>query len=163
MNDPMGHTKQIIGLVILVALCLGAAAAGSAATVPQIGSWYTALAKPSWTPPNWIFGPVWTVLYVDMAVAAWLVWRQKGWPGAQVPLLLFLVQLAFNVAWSWLFFGLRNPGLGFANIILLWVAIVVTLVAFWRQSVLAGLLLVPYLAWVTFAGALNYSIWQLNT
>ena len=159
----MSRTKQIVGLVVLVALCLGAAAVGSAATVPRIEGWYAVLAKPSWTPPNWIFGPVWTVLYVAMAVAAWLVWRQKGWPGARVPLLLFFVQLAFNVAWSWLFFGLRSPGLGFADIILLWIAIAATLVVFWKRTMVAGLLLMPYLAWVTFAAALNYSLWQLNT
>ena len=158
----MGRTKQIVGLVVLVVLCLAAAAVGSAATVPRIEGWYAALAKPPWTPPNWIFGPVWTVLYVGMAVAAWLVWRQKGWAGARVPLLLFAVQLVFNVAWSWLFFGLRSPGLGFADILLLWIAIAATLAAFWRRSTVAGLLLVPYLAWVTFAAALNYSIWQLN-
>jgi tryptophan-rich sensory protein len=163
MIDPMSLPKQIIGLVILVLLCLGAAAVGSAATVPRIEGWYAALAKPSWTPPNWIFGPVWTVLYIAMAVAAWLVWRQKGWSGTQVPLLLFAAQLALNVAWSWLFFGMKSPGLGFVDILLLWIAIAATLVAFWSRSMVAGLLLVPYLAWVTFAAALNYSIWQLNT
>ncbi len=158
----MSLTKQTIGLVVFVALCLGAAALWSAATVPRIEGWYAALEKPSWRPPNWVFGPVWTVLYIAMAVAAWLVWRQKGWPGARVPLTLFGVQLALNVAWSWLFFGLRSPGLGFADIILLWMAIVATLVAFWRRSAVAGLLFVPYLAWVTFAAVLNYSIWQMN-
>ena len=158
----MSLTKQTIGLVVFVALCLGAAALGSAATVPRIEGWYAALDKPSWTPPDWVFGPVWTVLYLAMAVAAWLVWRQKGWSGARVPLTLFGVQLALNVAWSWLFFGLRSPGLGFADIILLWMAIVATLVAFWRRSAVAGLLFVPYLAWVTFAAVLNYSIWQMN-
>ncbi len=154
--------KQILGLVILLALCLGAAAAGSAATVPRIEGWYATLAKPSWTPPNWVFGPVWTALYIAMAVAAWLVWRQKGWAGARVPLALFAVQLVLNVAWSWLFFGLKSPGLGLIEIVLLWIAIAGTLAVFWRRSVVAGLLLAPYLAWVTFAAALNYSIWQLN-
>ena len=133
-----------------------------AARIPRIEGWYAALTKPSWTPPGWLFGPVWTVLYLGMAVAAWLVWRQKGLSAARGALTLFGVQLGLNVAWSWLFFGLRNPGLGFVDILSLWVAIAATLVAFWWRSVLAGLLFVPYLAWVTFAAVLNYSIWQSN-
>lgn len=161
---PMNRTKQTLGLVVLLAICLGAAAAGSAVTNPRIAGWYATLNKPSWTPPNWVFGPVWTVLYVGMAVAAWLIWRQRGMVGsARTPLVLFAVQLAFNVAWSWLFFGLRSPGLAFLDIVLLWIAIAATLVAFWRRSLAAGLLLVPYLAWVTFAAILNLAIWQLNT
>ena len=158
----MGWVKQALGFVVLIAVCFGAAAAGGAATYPRIEGWYAALTKPSWTPPDRLFGPVWTVLYLGMAVAAWLVWRQKGLNGARGPLILFAVQLGLNVAWSWLFFGLRNPALGFIDILLLWVAIAATIVAFWRQSVLAGLLFVPYLSWVTFAACLNYSIWLLN-
>lgn len=151
-----------MGLVLFVAVCLGVAAMGSVATVPGVEGWYATLNKPPWTPPGWIFGPVWTLLYIAMAVAAWLVWRPQGWSGAKVPLTLFGVQLALNLAWSWLFFGLRSPGLGLADIILLWVAIAATLVVFWRRSKLAGALFVPYLAWVTFASGLNYSIWRLN-
>lgn len=158
----MSPAKQTIGLVVLLAVCLGAAALGSAATVPRIDDWYAALDKPSWTPPSWVFGPVWTVLYIAMAVAAWLVWRQRESHAVRVPLLLFAVQLALNMAWSWLFFGLMSPALGFADIVLLWIAIAATMAAFWQRSRVAGLLLVPYLAWVTFAAALNYSIWQLN-
>lgn len=158
----MSPAKQTVGLVVLLAVCLGAAALGSAATVPRIDDWYATLDKPSWTPPSWVFGPVWTVLYIAMAVAAWLVWRQRETGGVRVPLLLFAVQLALNMAWSWLFFGLKSPALGFADIVLLWIAIAATLVAFWGRSRVAGLLLAPYLAWVTFAAALNYSISQLN-
>lgn len=158
----MSPAKQTVGLAVLLALCLGAAALGSAATVPRIDDWYATLNKPLWTPPSWVFGPVWTVLYIAMAVAAWLVWRQRETGGVWVPLLLFAVQLALNMAWSWLFFGLKSPALGFADIVLLWIAIAATLVAFWGRSRVAGLLLAPYLAWVTFAAALNYSIWQLN-
>ena len=158
----MSRVKQAIGLAVLIAVCFGAAAAGGAATYPRIEGWYAALTKPSWTPPGWLFGPVWTVLYLGMAVAAWLVWRQKGLSAARGALTLFGVQLGLNVAWSWLFFGLRNPGLGFVDILSLWVAIAATLVAFWWRSVLAGLLFAPYLAWVTFAAVLNYSIWQSN-
>ena len=113
-------------------------------TAPNIPNWYAGLVKPSWTPPGWLFGPVWSVLYLCMAVAAWLVWR-KG--NALVPLAFFAVQLAFNVAWSWLFFGLHSPGAALIDIVLLWVAITATTIAFWRRSLVAGLLFLPYLAW----------------
>ncbi len=159
----MSRTRQMTVLATCVVLCFGVAALGSLATYPRIDDWYAALAKPSWRPPNWVFGPVWTALYLAMAVAAWLVWREKGWAGSRVPLALFGVQLALNAAWSWLFFALRSPGLGLVDILLLWIAIAATLIVFWRRSIIAGLLFVPYLAWVTFAAALNYSIWQLNT
>jgi len=158
----MSGMKQAVGLVALIAVCFSAAAAGGAATYPRIEGWYATLSKPSWTPPDWLFGPVWSVLYTCMAVAAWLVWQQRGLAGARGPLLLFAVQLGLNVAWSWLFFGFMNLGLGLVDIILLWIAIAATLVVFWRRSVAAGLLFVPYLAWVGFAAVLNYSIWQLN-
>jgi translocator protein len=154
--------KQAVGLGILVAACFGAAAAGSAATLPRIRGWYAALAKPAWTPPDWLFGPVWTVLYLAMAVAAWIVWRRKGWAGSRASLSLFACQLGLNVAWSWLFFGLQDPALGFVDVVLLWMAIAATLAAFWRISIAAGLLLVPYLAWVTFAASLNFAIWRMN-
>ena len=159
----MSRTRQMTVLATFVVLCFGVAALGSLATYPRIDDWYAALAKPSWRPPNWVFGPVWTALYLAMAVAAWLVWREKGWAGGRVPLALFGVQLALNAAWSWLFFALRSPGLGLVDILLLWIAIAATLIVFWRRSIIAGLLFVPYLAWVTFAAALNYAIWQLNT
>jgi len=158
----MSTIGQTIGLVVFSVICLAVAAVGGAATYPRIEGWYAALSKPPWTPPGWVFGPVWTVLYLAMAVAAWLVWRQKGWAGARAALALFAVQLGLNAAWSWLFFGLMSPALGFLDIVLLWLAIAATLVAFWRRSLAAGLLLAPYLAWVSFAAALNFSIWQLN-
>ena len=125
-------------------------------------SWYDALHKPSWTPPAWLFGPAWTLLYVSMAVAAWLVWREGGWRPNRVALGLFLLQLLFNGLWSPLFFGLHRPGLSLVDSILIWLALAATLVAFWRVSLPAGVLLVPYLAWVTFATALNFTIWRLN-
>lgn len=128
----------------------------------QPGPWYDALEKPPWTPPDWVFAPVWLALYGMMAVAAWLVWRARGFGGAPGALALFGVQLALNVAWSWLFFGLRSPGLALADLVALWVAIVATAVAFRRVRPVAGGLLLPYLAWVTFAGALNLEIWRLN-
>ena len=151
-----------IGLVVLIVLCFAVSGAGAAVTSPAIESWYVRLAKPAWTPPGWIFGPVWSVLYLAMAVAAWLVWKQGGARAAQGPLALFTVQLAFNAAWSWLFFGLHSPGLALADIVLLWATIAATMVAFWRRSFAAGLLFVPYFAWVAFATLLNLAIWRLN-
>ena len=130
--------------------------------MPVLDDWYASLRKPTWTPPNWIFGPVWSVLYVSMAVAAWVVWRKRQSVAVVVPLSLFMVQLALNLGWSVVFFGLQNPDGACIEIVLLWAAIVATLVAFWRVTATAGWLLVPYLGWVTFAVALNFAIWQLN-
>ncbi len=161
----MVHTqprRPWIGLIVFILVCFGAAGIGSAVTTPQIDGWYATLAKPSWSPPNWIFAPVWTTLYLAMAVAAWLVWRQGGITGAKVPLALFGVQLALNTLWSCLFFGLENPGLAFAELLLLWTAIAATMAMFWSRSKTAGALLVPYLAWVTFAAFLNFAVWRLN-
>ena len=148
-----------LALVVLLILCFAVAGLGGLATTPSIANWYAGLAKPSWTPPGWVFGPVWSMLYLSMAVAAWLVWRQGS---AAVPMTLFGIQLVFNAAWSWLFFGLHSPGAAFVDIVLLWTAIVATTVAFWRRSTLAGILFVPYLAWVSFAAVLNFTIWRLN-
>jgi tryptophan-rich sensory protein len=127
-----------------------------------VSGWYAEIAKPSWTPPGWLFGPVWTVLYVMMAAAAWLVWRTAGWPAARPALILFGVQLLLNAAWTPIFFGLHRPGLAFAEILALWAAIGATLVAFWRVFPAAALLLVPYWLWVSFASVLNCAIWRLN-
>lgn len=142
-------------LLLFLALTFAAAFVGS-----QFGPgpWFEALQKPAWNPPSWVFAPVWTVLYAMMAVAAWLVWRA----GARRALLVWLVQLALNAAWSWLFFGLERPDLAFVDIVVLWIAIALTLAAFARVSRFAALLLAPYLAWVTFATVLNGAIWHLN-
>jgi tryptophan-rich sensory protein len=161
----MNETKpkrSWVGLILFIVLCFLAAWLGSAATTPKINGWYASLGKPSWNPPNWIFDPVWSKLFLAMAVAAWLLWRQKGWSGAKLPLSLFGVQLALNVLWSWIFFGFGNPGVAFVAILVLWIAITATMVTFWFRSKVAGLLFVPYLAWVTFAAVLNNAIWQLN-
>lgn len=155
--DP--HKHSWLALVVLGVVCFAVATLGGVATTPNIPTWYAGLAKPSWTPPSWLFGPVWSVLYLSMAVAAWLVWRRGN---AILPMILFGVQLALNAAWSWLFFSLHNPGLGFADILLLWAAIVATMIALWRGSLLAGLLFIPYLGWVSFAAVLNFAIWRLN-
>lgn len=157
----MPHTtrSQIIALVLLLVLCFAVAGVGGWVTAPSIPSWYAGLLKPSWTPPGWIFGPVWSVLYLCMAVAAWLAWRKSN---DVLPMVLFAIQLALNAAWSWLFFGLHSPGLAFLDIVLLWIAIGGTAVVFWRRSPVAGLLFLPYFAWVSFAAALNFAIWRLN-
>jgi tryptophan-rich sensory protein len=138
-------------------------AVGGIATSSSVSTWYPTLAKPAWNPPNWLFGPVWTLLYILMGVAAWLVWR-KGFdaPGVPRALILFGVQLLFNLAWSIVFFGLRSIGWALVEIVAMWVLILVTLVAFYRLRPLAGWLLVPYQLWVTFATALNATIWWLN-
>jgi translocator protein len=137
------------------------AAASMGALFPP-GEWYAHLQKPAWNPPNWIFGPVWTALYTVMAVAAWMVWKRGGFAGQRLTLLLFLMQLLFNAVWSPLFFGLHRPGLALADLLLLWLALLATVAAFWRAHRFAGAMLVPYLVWVTFAGALNLAIWRLN-
>ena len=157
------HTINTIKLVICVVICLGAGFAGSFFTAPAIDNWYVNLAKPSFTPPNQIFAPVWTSLYILMAISAFIIWR-KGWDHKYVRsgLALFLLQLLLNVLWSVLFFGQKMPGNAFINIIGLWVVILLTILQFKRLSITAAALLVPYILWVSFAGVLNYSIWTLN-
>lgn len=127
------------------------------------GEWYQALRKPSFNPPAWVFGPVWTLLYASMGVAAWMVWRAAGnWRAASLPLSVFALQLVFNGLWSWLFFGLHRPDLALLDILALWLAILGTIVVFWQKSPAAGALLFPYLAWVSFAAILNAALWHLN-
>jgi len=152
-------SRQILALVGWLLLCFGAAALGG---LFMPGEWYASLRKPAWNPPSWVFGPVWTALYTMMAVAAWLVWRRGGFAARRRPLILFLVQLALNAAWTPLFFGLQQPGWAFAEIVLLWLAIAATLAAFRPVSPAAAWLLAPYLAWVSFAALLNFSLWRLN-
>jgi tryptophan-rich sensory protein len=148
-----------LGLVGWLAACFAIALFG-AQFAPN--DWYEQLTKPSWTPPNEWFPPVWTVLYTLMGVAAWLVWKRKGFTGASLPLTLFTLQLLFNALWSWLFFDLHAIALAFTDIALLWLAVLATLITFWRHRPSAGLLLLPYLLWVSFAALLNLAIWQLN-
>jgi translocator protein len=151
--------RQVLGLVGWLALCFSAAAFGG---LFRPDNWYAQLHKPSWNPPGWIFAPVWTLLYTIMAIAAWQVWKQGGWTARRVPLSLFLLQLVFNALWSWLFFGLHQPALAFVDILLLWTALLATTLAFGKVQRSTGLLLVPYLAWVSFAAALNFVLWRLN-
>jgi tryptophan-rich sensory protein len=131
-------------------------------TSPAIPDWYVGLAKPWWTPPNWLFGPVWTALYLMMGVAACLVWGRRAEQAVGLPLTLFGAQLASNLLWSVLFFWARAPWLGLADIGLLWALIAATAVAFFRVRRAAGLLLLPYLGWVSYAAALNAAIVALN-
>lgn len=152
--------NEWLALAIAVLVCFGAAALGSWATVRGLREWYPALRKPSWNPPNAVFGPVWTILYLAMAVAVWLVWRSGG--DVTVAVGLFALQLALNVAWSVVFFGQRNPRGGLVVIVGLWLAIAATLVVFASIDPLAGALFIPYLAWVTFASVLNGTIARLN-
>ncbi|HOI80904.1 MAG: TspO/MBR family protein [Thermovirgaceae bacterium] len=155
--------KKYAPLALFVLLCLGAGALGSIATASSVSTWYPGLLKPSWKPPSWLFGPVWTLLYVLMGSSAWRVWLTAGgFSDAREEMILFFVQLTLNVAWSWIFFGLRMPGAALLELVLLWVAIAVTIRAFARMDRIAAWLMVPYIAWVTYAGALNASIWFLN-
>jgi len=153
--------KALAGLLGWLLVCFIAAGIGGVASM-QAGEFYQALVQPEWAPPSSVFGPVWTTLYALMAVSAWLVWRERGFRAASTALTLFLVQLAVNALWSWLFFAWQMGGAALADIVLLWVLIVATMAAFWRFSRLATWLLVPYLLWVSFAGFLNYTVWQLN-
>ena len=160
MTHPASR-KQALGLAgWLVASFItggiGAIASASAA------SFYGELIRPSWAPPAWLFGPVWSVLYVLMGIAAWLVWRKHGFRGASTALRLFITQLFANALWTWIFFVWHRGALSLAEIIVLMLLIASTILAFWRLHRLAALLLVPYLAWVSFATALTASLWRLN-
>lgn len=152
--------NDFVALAVFLTACFAVAALGSLATSPEIPGWYAGLKKPSWTPPNWLFGPVWTALYICMAVAGWMVWKRVGWQA--VAMTLFAIQLALNLAWSYIFFRYHNTGWAFVEIVLLWLAIAATAVKFAGVSQIAAALLVPYLLWVSYAAALNLAIWRLN-
>lgn len=155
--------RSALVLISFVLAAFLAAAIGGLATARGVVEWYPNLAKPSWTPPSWLFGPVWTALYAMMGVAAWLVWRAAGsFRPARRELALWGIQLTLNAHWSIAFFGMRAPGAALVNIVLLWLAILATIVVFARRSAIAAGLMVPYLLWVTFATALNAAIWRLN-
>lgn len=158
-SSPSSRYDALIGFIGVTAV---AAIVGSVATFRNVATWYPTLAKPSWTPPSALFGPVWTVLYVAMAVAAWRVWRGQTGRAAKAVLRSYLAQLMLNALWSVLFFGLRRPDLALFDITALWVVIVVILVRFWPADRIAGALWAPYVAWVSFAAALNGAVWHLN-
>ena len=152
---------QALGFAGWLLLAFATAAIGAAASV-NAGDFYAELTRPTWAPPGWLFGPVWSTLYILMGVAAWLVWRIGGFAGARTALTLFILQLAVNALWSWLFFVWHLGGFAFAEVLLLWCLILATLLTFRRVSVLAAILLLPYLAWVTFASVLTFAVWRLN-
>lgn len=155
--------RKVVALVGFVALCQVVAGLGAAATFPNIEPWYEHLARPSWGPPNWLFGPVWTTLYTLMGLSAFMLWREgTSSPKVRLALALFAVQLALNAAWSWIFFYARQLGWAFVDIVALWIALVAWIVAAWRVSRAAGAVNLFYLAWVTFAASLNFAIWKMN-
>lgn len=155
--------SDILKLVLSIIICQGAGFLGSLATMPSIATWYKTIAKPSFNPPNAVFGPVWITLYALMGVALFLIWKRgTATAGVKSAMILFFVQLVLNTLWSVLFFGLHQPMWAFIEILVLWLLILLTLIAFWRIALPAGLLLVPYFLWVSFASALNLAIWRLN-
>lgn len=157
----MKRGTQISGFLGWLAITFAAAALGAWAS-STAATFYASLELPTWAPPAGVFGPVWTLLYALMAVAAWRVWRERGWRGAQPALLLYLLQLAVNALWSWLFFGWKLGAVAFADILLLIALVCTTVVTFARVNRVAAILLLPYLAWISFACALNYAVWQAN-
>jgi len=154
------HRYQWLVLAGFILLCLATGSVGGFATQGSIDTWYRTLAKPSWNPPDWVFAPVWTILYIMMGIAAWLVWKTRDRIGPAM--VLFGVQLALNLGWSLLFFGARSPGLALVEVVFLWTGVLLTMLAFFGRSLAAGWLFVPYLAWVSFAAVLNLAIWMLN-
>jgi translocator protein len=158
----MFDRESWVSLVPFVVVCFTAAGIGSLFTSNSVNTWYTQLRKPEWTPPNWIFGPAWTTLYLMMAISAWLVWRSSDSYSARFALALFAIQLVLNTMWSIVFFGLHEVGPAFGEILLLWMMIIATAVAFLPFSLLAAWLLIPYIVWVAFASYLNFRIWQMN-
>lgn len=154
--------SKAINWILFVAICFGAAAVGGWFTASSVKTWYPELLKPVGTPPSWVFGPIWSVLYLLMATAAWIVWEQCHIYDVWLPLTLFFAQLILNAAWSLVFFGLRRPGLALLEILILLLAIGLTAVSFLRCSPEAFVLMIPYLGWVAYATYLNFGIWRLN-
>jgi tryptophan-rich sensory protein len=158
-NHPI--SKQVLGSFGWLSICFAAAALGAFASA-QAGAFYKSLVRPLWAPPGWLFGPVWTVLYILMAISAWLVWREFGIREAGPALPLFIFQLAVNVLWTWLFFVWHLGAMAFAEILFLWVLVTATVIMFWPRNRVAALLLIPYLAWVSFASVLTWAVWRSN-
>ena len=157
------RVKSYPALALFVIACILAGSSGSVFTYPNIATWYASLEKPFFTPPNWLFGPAWTTLFILMGISIYLVWEKTGFRNkGRNALYLFVFQFALNILWSLLFFGLRSPLLGVADIIPLWVSILACVVVFRRIRKWAGYFMLPYLVWVTFAALLNVSVWLLN-
>ena len=156
------RAESIKGLVGWVIVTFIAAGVGGIASVNS-PAFYQQLSRPVWAPPPWLFGPVWTVLYLLMAIAAWMVWNERGGLAkTRVPLTLFVVQLILNSLWTWLFFAWKQGALACADIVALWILLLATIIGFWRVRPLAGALMLPYIVWVSFAAALSFAVWQLN-
>ncbi len=154
-------SAEAVGLLVFLALCLAVSGIGGAVTATSVATWYQTLEKPAFNPPDWVFAPVWTTLYVLMAISGWRVWRVKSEAGRQA-LIVFALQLGLNLIWSFLFFGFQQIGLALIEVAALLLAILLTAVLFWRIDRLAGILFLPYLLWVGYAMLLNASLWLLN-
>lgn len=154
--------RDVLGLVFFLIVCLAVSGIGGAITATSVGTWYQALEKPFFNPPDWVFAPVWTALYVMMAIAGWRVWRRARFEARWTALSVFALQLGLNLTWSFLFFGLQRIDLALVEIVILLLAIIANAVVFWRIERLAGALFVPYALWVAYATALNASLWLLN-
>lgn len=152
---------QVVALIGWLVLCYTASALGALGSF-QAQAFYGQLVQPSWAPPPWLFGPVWTLLYTMMGVSVWMIWRRGGWASNRFAIGSFCVQLVVNALWSWVFFAWQLGGAAFVNIVLLWLLIALTIAVFWRTSKLAAVLLIPYLLWVSFAAVLNLSLWIAN-
>jgi tryptophan-rich sensory protein len=161
-NEGRTRGQEALGLIAFLTVCLAVSAIGGLATASSVGDWYLTLNKPAFNPPSWVFAPVWTILYILMAVAGWRVWRSAGPAVRRWPLVVFGTQLALNLLWSFLFFGLQQIGLALLAILLLLIAISVNTVLFWRIDRMAGWFFVPYVLWVAFASVLNLALWLLN-
>ncbi|MFT3784062.1 MAG: TspO/MBR family protein [Nibricoccus sp.] len=157
----MSKGKQLFGLVGWLALSYAAASVGAIASI-NAREFYAQLSRPAWAPPGSVFGPVWSILYTLMAIAAWVVWRKGGWRANGKALWLFVAQLAANSLWSWLFFAWHLGAFAFVEVIVLWLLIAVMLATFWHRQRLAGVLLLPYILWVTFASVLCFVTWRMN-
>jgi len=152
-------TSDLLGLLFWFALTFGVAYVSSQF---EPGPWYATISKPPWTPPGWVFGPVWSLLYLSMSISAWLVWRSRARKAVALPLGIYVLQLIANGLWSWFFFGRQLIGVALVDLLALVLVVSINLVLFFRIDRKAGTLLIPYLLWISFAAALNYQIWRLN-
>lgn len=161
-SDRPKVSRDLLGLFAFIILCLAVSGIGGAITATSVDTWYQALEKPPFNPPDWVFTPVWTALYILIGISAWRVWRLRSFEATGKAVAVFAVQLGLNLAWSFLFFGLQRIDLALIEIVILLCAIITNTIIFWRIDRLAGLLFVPYAAWVTYATVLNASLWLLN-
>lgn len=155
-------TRDVLALVGFVGICLLVSAIGGAVTANSVDTWYQAINKPRFNPPEWVFAPVWTALYILMAIAGWRIWRSHRYQARSIALFVYCIQLVLNLAWSFLFFGLQRIDLALIQIAILLLAIIFTAYLFWKIDRYAGAILIPYAVWVAFASTLNLEIWRLN-